>query len=90
FIGKAMKGGELVPMGTKVAAWIAGYASPLGEITTFVPNSPSGSNYVVQVDQYGTILNEASSLMFHIGGQDTGQVHAWEEGAAHILNLAIN
>lgn len=93
FIGKATKGGELVPMGTKITVWIAGYSSPVGSTKSFVPNAPtgpSGNNYNVQVEQYGAVLNEASSLMFHIGDQDTGQVHTWEQGGAHILNLAVN
>lgn len=90
FIGKATRGGELVPMRTEITVWIAGYASPVGRTKTFVPDSPSGNNYAVEVDQYGAVLNAASSLMFHIGNQDTGQVHIWEEGAAHILNLAVN
>ena len=87
FIGKATRGGELVPMQTEITVWIAGYASPVGTTKTFVPNAPSGNNYAVFVDQYGAVLNSASSLMFHIGDQDTGQVHTWEEGGATLLNL---
>ena len=93
FIGKAIKGGELVPMGTKITVWVAGYSSPVGATKTFVPNAPtgpSGNNYNVQVEQYGAVLNEGSSLMFHIGDQDTGQVHTWQQGGANILNLTVN
>jgi hypothetical protein len=93
FIGKAIKGGELVPMGTKITVWVAGYSSPVGSSKTFVPNAPtgpSGNNYNVLVEQYGAVLNEDSSLMFHIGDQDTGQVHTWQQGGTHKLNLTVN
>ena len=41
----------------------------------------------VMVHQYGVVLDENSSLMFYIGGEDSGQVHTWEEGGATLLNL---
>ena len=89
FVGTAKKGGQLVPTGTKITVWIDGYADPVGESTTEVP-AASGNNYSVMVYQYGTIISSTSSLSFHIGKQDTGQVHAWTQGGGSILDLTVD
>ena len=91
FMGRATKGGEFAPVGTRITVWIAGYSSPVGETVTFVPTAPGsrGKNYQVYVNQYGAVLSEGSSLMFHIGKQDTDQVYPWSSGLTTILNLAV-
>ena len=89
FVGKARKGASLVPVGTEIKVWLEGYSDPVGESVTKVPGR-SGNNYDVMVYQYGTIINPSSSLSFHIGKQDTGQVHTWSQGGGTILDLTIN
>ena len=89
FVGKALKGASLVPVGTEISVWLEGYSAPVGESVTKVP-ARSGNNYVVEVYQYGTILNPSSSLSFHIGKQDTGQVSTWSQGGGTVLDLTIN
>ena len=89
FVGKARKGASLVPVGTEITVWLEGYSDPVGESVTKVPGR-SGNNYDVMVYQYGTIINPSSSLSFHIGKQDTGQVHTWSQGGGTILDFTIN
>jgi len=90
-LGRAIKGGRFAPVGTKITVWIAGYSSPVGETVTYAPSAPGsmGKNYEVYVHQYGAVLSEGSSLMFHIGNQDTDQVYPWSSGGTTILNLAV-
>jgi len=92
FHGKARKSGNLVPMGTKVTVWVAGYANPVAETKTTVSDAlgPNVDNYALLVYQHGSVLDQNSSLIFHIGGVDTGQVHSWEEGGADRLDLTID
>jgi uncharacterized repeat protein (TIGR01451 family) len=89
FFGTATAGGENVPAGTEVSAWIDGMK--YAEATIFSADSLSVYRLDIPGDLPGTPAIEGGqpgqTVVFKVGGAQVSQTATWQEGSASRLDL---
>ena len=81
FTGLATIDGVMVPDGTLVTAWLAGFEEPLAESIT------SNGSYLLIAPQYGSDSFAHRILTFRIAGLIAAETVPWVPGEVYDLDL---